>query len=219
MSYKQALFFDKRTYFQYYISLIKTKHPVIFAFFPKKDYNIVIVKISIILLSIAIYLGTNILFFNKMAIHNIYEVQGKFNINSQITKIIYSFLISHIISDIIKYIAISERDLLLLKYETNLRDSNKKVESLKRWLFIKYNTFYIGGFIFLAFFWYYSSSFCAVYKNSQFYPLINTLISILLSLLCPFLISLLPGFIRIPSLNMERGGEYLYKFSKGIQLL
>jgi hypothetical protein len=35
LKYKYALKYDKRTYFQYYISLIRTKHPLMFAFFPK----------------------------------------------------------------------------------------------------------------------------------------------------------------------------------------
>ena len=48
-SYNNALKYDKRTYFQYYISLIRTKHPLIFAFFPINDYNSRLIKISIFL--------------------------------------------------------------------------------------------------------------------------------------------------------------------------
>ena len=39
LPYKEALLYDKRTLFEYYISLIKTKHPLIFSFIPMKDYN------------------------------------------------------------------------------------------------------------------------------------------------------------------------------------
>ena len=38
-SYEKALKCDKRTYIQYYISLLKTKHLLIFTFYPMKDYN------------------------------------------------------------------------------------------------------------------------------------------------------------------------------------
>ena len=45
LPYNLALQFDKRTYCQYYISLIKTKHNLIFSFFYDKDYNSKIIKI------------------------------------------------------------------------------------------------------------------------------------------------------------------------------
>ena len=47
MNYKDALEIDKRSYFEYYLSLIRTKHPVIFSFFPIQDFNIYIIKICI----------------------------------------------------------------------------------------------------------------------------------------------------------------------------
>ena len=44
LSYDLALQNDKRTFCQFYISLIKTKHEFIFAFFYNKDYNLYIPK-------------------------------------------------------------------------------------------------------------------------------------------------------------------------------
>ena len=219
LSYRLALIFDKRTYIHYYISLLKTKHPIIFSFIPNKDYNIIIVKISILLLSFAIYFAINTLFFNDSVIHQIYESKGKYNINGQIPKIIYSFIISHIICLLLKYFSLPERQLLILKYETTLKDVNYEADKINRCFFIKYIIFYIVGLLFLILFWYYLSSFCAVFRNSQKYPFINTLISILLSLVYPFLISLFPGIFRIHSLNKETNHEFLYKFSKAIQYI
>ena len=133
--------------------------------------------------------------------------------------IIYSFIISHIFCSIIKYLSLSERNLLKLKYETTLKGLNTQAEKVKRFLLIKYIIFFISGLIFLIFFWFYLSSFCAVYKNSQTYPFINTLISLFISFLYPFLITLLPGFFRIHSLTKNRNSECLYKISKAIQYL
>ena len=39
-SYELAIKLDKRTYFQYYFSLLKTKHNLLFSFFYNKDYNL-----------------------------------------------------------------------------------------------------------------------------------------------------------------------------------
>ena len=38
-SYKKALIYDKRTCFEYYWSLLRTKNLILFSFFPIKDYN------------------------------------------------------------------------------------------------------------------------------------------------------------------------------------
>ena len=49
MNYNDALKNDKRTYFQYYFSLIKTKHIIIFTFYTKNDYNSKKIKIILFL--------------------------------------------------------------------------------------------------------------------------------------------------------------------------
>ena len=53
--YKDALKIDKRTYIQYYMSLIKTNHVIIFTFFNYKDYNSLVIKISFFLFKIWFY--------------------------------------------------------------------------------------------------------------------------------------------------------------------
>ena len=45
LTYKEARKYDKRTYLQYYISLIKTKHILIFSFYNINDYNSQFIKI------------------------------------------------------------------------------------------------------------------------------------------------------------------------------
>ena len=45
MEYKIAKINDKRTYVKYYFSLLRTKHLLIFAFYPTNDYNYIVIKI------------------------------------------------------------------------------------------------------------------------------------------------------------------------------
>ena len=219
LDYKMALLFDKRDYILYYISLIKTKHPLIFTFLSNSDYNLIILKISIIILSYAVYFGVNTLFFNDSSIHQVYENNGNYNMNQQMLKIIGSFIISHIICIMLKYFFLPEKYLLKIKYETPFENIRNKTNEMKRLFFIKYICFYIFGLVFLIFLWYYLSSFGAVYTNSQIYPFINTLLSIIISLLYPFFINLIPGFLRIPSLNKNKSSERLYNISKILQIL
>ena len=69
--YEEALKKDKRSYFVYYISLLKTGHLIFFSFCPLKDYNSRIIKIDLFFFSLAIYFTVNALFFNDSTIHEI----------------------------------------------------------------------------------------------------------------------------------------------------
>ena len=60
--------------------------------------------------------------------------------------------------------------------------------------------------------------FGAIYRNTQLHLLKDILMSFGLSFLFPFVIYLIPGFFRIPSLsNRKKQRIYLYNFSKVLQ--
>ena len=216
--YKKALQFDKRTFFDFYISLLKTKHPLIFSFIPIKDYNLIIIKIDLFFLFFSIYNFINALFFNESIIHKIYEDQGKYNLKYLLPQILYSFLISHFLSLIIKYFFLTERNIYEIKNEKNLDNIEHKAEKEKRIIIIKYIIFYISCFIFLTFLWYYIASFGSVYQNTQIYLIKNTLISFGISFIYPFVINLIPCFLRIFSLK-DSNREFIYKMSIIFQLI
>ena len=161
-SYKKALNFDKRNYCEYYKSLLRMKHPIIFSFAPIKDYNTFIIKVNLFFFSFSIYYAVNLLFFTNEIIHQIYETGGDYEIKYFITKIIYSFIIAHFISNLIKFIFLSERNILKIKEITTLDQLYNTTEKVKRTLVIKYTIFFILGIIFLVFFWMFLSSFGAV---------------------------------------------------------
>jgi hypothetical protein len=117
--YKMALQYDKRTYFQYYVSQIKRKHLIIFSFFPINDYNSKIIKICIFFFSLSFYIFVNTLFYNDASMHKIYQSKGEYDFIYQIPKIIYSTVISGIIIYIIKYLSLTEKNILQIKKEKN----------------------------------------------------------------------------------------------------
>jgi hypothetical protein len=220
LTYREALTFDKRNFFQYYISLLKVKHPIIFSFLPIKDYNLMIIKVCLFFLFFSIYYVANTLFFNESTIHQIYIDNGVYNYEHFLPQIIYSFIIGYIISTPIKYFFLSERNIILLKKEQTVNSARNLVSKVKRDIIIKYIIFFVTSDIFLLFFWYYLACFCAVYKNTQSHLILDTLISILLSFLYPFVFSLLPAIIRIQALNSKKGDkECFYKISKFLQII
>ena len=217
-SYEFAIKYDKRPYYKYYISLIKTKHPIIFSFLNTKDYNSMIIKIFLFLLSFCIYYFINCLFITKSTIHKIYEEDGNYNIRYFTPFIIYSFIISHFLISVIKYLSLSQRNILDIKNEENIEKAKEKTIEIKKLLAIKYTIFFSISCAFVLFNGYYLSSFGAIYQNTQIILITNVLISFGISFIYPFIINLLPGLFRIYSLKNARR-RCLYNFSKFIQVL
>ena len=220
LSYLEAIKYDKRTCCQYYISLLRKNHPISFAFFPFKDYNSKIIKLCIFFLSFAIYYAVSFLFINENSIHKIYEDNGKYNILYFLPSICITFASSYSITVLIKLIFLSERNILKIKEEKNYNSAVNVSNIVKKNLIIKYIIFYIIGFIFLVAFWFFLSSFGAVYQNTQVILFINTLVSFGISLIFPFFISLITSCFRGCSLSdKESKSECLYKTSSILQNL
>ena len=64
LKYEEAIEIDKRTYFQYYFSLLKKKHLILFTFFPTNDYNLMSLKIALFIVSFSMYFTIQTFFFN-----------------------------------------------------------------------------------------------------------------------------------------------------------
>ena len=214
-SYKRALLYDKRNFWQYFFSLLKFEHLLLFAIIPSRDYNSKAIKICIFLFTFALFFAENALFLNEDAIHNIYENQGTFDLIYQIPQIIYSNIISFVIDKIIRFLSLSQSDVI---NEKNIRKKIKKKKRNKKFyriLLIKYILFFIFSFLFLFFFWFYISCFCFVYRNTQIYLITDTLIGFALSLATPFIFYLFSAIFRIYSLNDKRKRKnFIYIISK-----
>ena len=98
LEYEIAIQFDHRSYSQYYISLLRTKHNFIFSFFGSDDYNSKILKIDLYLNTLIIDYAINALFYTDDTMHKIYEDQGAFDFSYQIPITIYSSLISLVLN-------------------------------------------------------------------------------------------------------------------------
>ena len=219
LSYKLALEYDKRTYCEYYLSLIKTKHILIFSFYNNEnDYNSQIIKMDLFFIGFIIDVFINTLFFSDDTMHKIYEDEGTFNFIYQLPQIIYSTLISTALNILIQMLALSEDTILDFKKNKRKKNLNERVKKLKKVLRIKFILYFIICIILLIFFWYYLSMFCAIYSNTQNHLIKDTLISFGLSLLYPFGIYLLPGIFRIIALSSNKR-KCIYKICLILQMV
>ena len=220
LEYELAIAIDKRNYFQYYYSLLKKKQLLLFAFYPSKDYNLVAVKISLLLLSFSLYFAVNGFFFTDDTMNKIYEDKGTYDILYQIPIMLYSTIISSIINMLLKTLSLSQRQILSIKLEKDFLEAQKKSKNIKKYLQIKLGIFFIFSLLLMIFFWYFISCFCAVYKNTQLILIEDTLLSFALSMIYPFGLNFLPGIFRISALRApKKDKKCLYKISGLIALI
>ena len=148
--------------------------------------------------------------------HKIYEDKGKFNFIYQIPQIIYSSIISGIISCIIKNLSLSQKIIIELKRNKadNITIFDNKMNSTIKLLKIKFAIFFIFTFILLLFFWFYISCFCGIYVNTQAHLIKDSVVSFFCGLIYPFIICLVPGIFRIRALRDKNSSlKMSYKFS------
>ena len=129
LSFKRAIIQDKRNLCQYYISSIKINNLLIFSFLPVKDYDSMTIKNFLFFFFFTLNLTVNALFFNDDTMHKIYIDEGKYNIIYQLPQIIYSTIISGIVGSLIKYLSLSQDNIMELKYSSrkNLGEKHKKL--------------------------------------------------------------------------------------------
>ena len=218
LSYKKAILYDKRTFIQYYWSILKKGNILLFAFIPNNDYNSMILKICLFLLSFGLYYTVNALFFSDLSIHKIYNNEGKYDFIYQIPKIIYSTIISSVINLLMKTLSLTEKNIISLKDKITNNKLEQYIYNLKKCLKIKFFLFFIISYIFLFIFWLYVSTFCAVYRIDAKYLFDDTIISFGLELFYPFGYYLILGLFRIYSLkDKNKNKECIYNIGKFIQ--
>ena len=218
LEYTLARKCDKRTYCQYYFSLLKTKHPLFFTFININDYNSKIIKIDLFLFNFALFFAVNTIFFDDNTMHKIYKNKGAFDLIEQLPQIIYSFLISSLFSFILEMLALTEGVILEIKKIKKEKLLNRIIISYVKKIKIKIVLYFIIDNIFLILFWYYISMFCAIYVNTQSNLIKDTLSSFIFSFIEPLAIYLIPGIFRILALSKKNKNMHiLYKFSKILQ--
>jgi hypothetical protein len=220
LEYKVAIRIDRRTYLQYYWSLLKKKQLILFTLLPANDYNLFSLKLALFLISFSLYFTINGFFFTDSTMHKVYEDNGEYDLFYQIPQILYSSVISSVINMILKLLSLSEKNILSMKQEKNLELLILKSRKINSCIIIKFIIFFLLSNVLLLFFWYFISCFCAVYTNTQIILIKDTFISFGLSMAYPFGLNLIPGIFRIAALRAnKKDKQCLYKLSLIIALI
>ena len=219
--YLEAIKYYKRTSCDYYGSLLKSKQLFIFTFCSFNDYNSGIIKKFMLFLSFALHFTVNALFIRESTMHQIYEDEGKFNYEYQISKILYSGIIStFVLRIVLQTLVLTDKDVLEVKKRPTKGEAIIMKQKRLKCMKIKFIIFFLLNFILLGLFWYYLICFNAIYKNTHIYLIKNTFISFAFSLFYPFIINIFRKMLRMCSLrSSNKDQKYLYIVSQIIQVL
>jgi hypothetical protein len=194
LAYEKALKLDKRTFGDIYFSKLKNKHLLIHTFFSYHDHNLIYVKISRFFFMVTTSMVMNVIFFFDSSMHKIYIDYGKYNIIAQMPQILYSSIIALLIEILIGILSYTDKDYLKIKQLKDFSKEriNKELKKTKIRLII----YFIITFILFLFYWYFITSFCTVYNNTQIIFIKDFITSFGLGLLYPFPIQLCFAFLR-----------------------
>ena len=219
LSYSEAVKHDNRNCFIIYFSFLRTRQILICIF--SRDFNAVLFKVSFFFFVFGTCIGINTIFFNDEMIHRIFEEKGNYSyqmhVISQIVPIIISGVGASIVKSLVAYITFTDIEILSIKKKNNMQLEEKINKALMK-VSSKSTTFFILNFILMAIFWAYSSSFCAVFKNTQLYLFISGGISLGIVMLLPFLYYAIPALCRITAIK-GKNNSCLYKFSQFVELI
>ena len=217
MSYEDAKLFDKRTLWQYYLSLIKEKHIIFVVFKPKYKFHSRIIHYCFLLFLFPFYLAFNTFFVDASTIHNIYISQGSFDIPYNIPIIVVATFLLYFLQRIFSYFISTDEDILEIK---NIKEKriieiiNEKI----RFITIKWILFFSISLILLNLCGFYIGCFAAIFPKTKLHLFIRLLLSFSISLVIPLLLYIFPASFRIYSLKSQ-GNEDLFRISQYLLLL
>ena len=191
LEYEEALELDKRGFCLIYWGYLKEEQIILNTFILEDFLHLRIIKIYIFFFSFS----------------DLYSRQGIYDFLNDLPKSILSSVIGLILMFILNILSNSQNAFEeIINDEKNYKSFflfKEKVNKILKNLKIKLFFFFIINFILMIGFWYYVSSFCAVYFNTQKYVVISTLQSILISMLVPFPFCIIMTILRLISLRFK----------------
>ena len=161
--YEEAKEQDKRSFVQYYWSLLKLKQLFIFTFYTSNDHNLRIIKIALFILFLSFYFAFTALFFNDSIMRQIYIYKGNTDAAVHIPNIILSSICCLIMNLIVRFISLSERDIMKAAREKNCDKRKSLSEQTRLRLKVKVIILFALSFVCMCLCWYYVYAFYAIF--------------------------------------------------------
>ena len=166
-----------------------------FTFCNLNDYNIIYIKFERLIFLICTDMALNVFFFADETMHKMFLDYGKYDFIQQIPQIIYSTIVSQVIQVLINFLCLTDKHF----YEIKNKNTSKgiRIEKIINCIKLKIIYFILFSFFMLIFYWYTISCFCVVYQNTQTVFIKDSIMSLCLGLLYPFILYLFPSLLKI----------------------
>ena len=218
LGYEESLIYDKRSFMKMYFSFLKESQIILNTFFSKNYLDLFIIKLSFLIFTFQISFFLNALFYTEDYISEAYHNDGVLNFVSSLPKSIYSFMVTMIITNLLRMLSNSKNELMRIiitqrKAQNYTELINIKLLKLRKKLIVYFILIVLLGLFFL----YYVTSFCAVYYNSQKYWLVGCVESFILDSFEALFICVFITLFRY--LSIKKRIRYLYSLSNIINSL
>ena len=132
--------------------------------------------------------------------HKLYLNYGKYDFIQDIPQLVYSTIFSQLLEVFICFLTLTD------KYFYELKEINKKKNIIEtfnifRLINCKLSSFYIFIYILFVGYFYIIYSFCAIYKNTQYIFLKDSIISFCIGLIYSLVLYFLSSCLRICSIK------------------
>ena len=220
LNYKLACKYDRRTCCRTYISFLLREEIVLLTFVSCKDYNLLYVKISRLMIFALTSMAFNALFFFHKTMYKKQDIEENWTFVQKLPQLLFVLVANHILEVYLCYLSMTDISVYKIKALSKKPKTSEKIIDIIDCMKAKLITFFVSTFILLLLFWYFISAFCAVYKNTQKIFIRDSAISFATSLLDPFLIYGFTIILRRISLSMccRNKAGCLYKISDIIPL-
>ena len=170
MEYEEAILYDKRSFLRMYWAFLIDTQIILGTFCTDSYLNLFVIKLSFFIFNFQIMFFLNAFFYTDEYISDAYHNDGVLDFVSGLPKSIYSFIATLITTNLLRMLSNSKSELkkLIREKRKNKNYINLIDIKLKR-LRIKLIIYFIFVFLLGLLFFYYVTSFCAVYRYSQKY--------------------------------------------------
>ena len=227
-NFENAILYDKRKFWRLYYICLLSQERLLNTFFLKSPLEIKSLRISLFIFNYSCDLALNSFFYNNQKISDKYHYNGNnlrlFVLINNITVSLISAIVSILIIKFLSVLTQSKRRINNIFSEIK-NNSNKKESKFKNNINIYiervYKIFNILKFkivcyiafeiTILLFFFYYVTGFCIVYQKTQIDWLLESIISILLSILFKLLYSFFIAILYI--ISLKKKSKLLFKIA------
>ena len=218
MDFEEALSKDTRSFYRMFVAYLLEEHIIFNTFCTDAYLELRAIKLSFLLFGYEISFFLNALFYTDEYISDTYHNDGVLDFFSSLPKSIYSFIVTLVISNLLKMLSSSKKQLLnIIKEREDKKEYLLAIEKELKKFRNKIIFYFIIIFILGLFFSYYVAAFCAVYQNSQSFWLIGCLESCALDFITPFLICIILSTLRYCGLNKRN--KCVYNLAKYLGIL